>query len=76
MEKSKPKATLSPEYTTFSSVFSKEASSRLPPSRPYDHTINLDDTFVPKIGKVYPLSPDKQKATEAFLEENLCSGKI
>jgi hypothetical protein len=75
-EKSKPKATLPSEYTAFSFVFSEEASSCLPPSRPYDHTINLDDTFVPKIEKVYPLSPDEQKATEAFLEENLCSGKI
>jgi hypothetical protein len=75
-EKSKSKATLSPEYAAFSSVFSEEASSRLPPSCPYDHAINLDDTFVPKIEKVYHLSPDKQKATEAFLEKNLCSRKI
>jgi hypothetical protein len=75
-EKSKPKTTLSSEYAAFSSIFSKEASSRLLPSCPYDHAINLDDTFVPKIGKVYPLSPDEQKAMESFLEENLCSGKI
>jgi hypothetical protein len=75
-EKFKPKATLPPEYIAFSSVFSKEAFSCLPPSCPYDHAINLDDTFVPKIGKVYPLSPDKQKATETFLEENLYSRKI
>jgi hypothetical protein len=76
MEKSKPKATLPPEYAAFLSVSSEEASLRLPPSRPYDHAISLNDTFISKIGKVYPLSPDKQKATEAFLEENLCSGKI
>jgi hypothetical protein len=75
-EKSKPKATLPPEYPAFLSVFSEEASSCLPPSCPYDHAINLDNTFVPKIGKVYPLSHDKQKATEGFLEENLHSGKI
>ena len=47
-----------------------------PPSQPYDHEINLDDTFTPKIGKVYPLSPDERKATEDFLDENLASGKI
>ena len=31
---------------------------------------------MPKIGKIYPLSPDKKKATEDFLEENLAAGKI
>jgi hypothetical protein len=76
VEKSKPKTTLPSEYAAFSSVFSEEASSHLPPSRPYNHAINLDETFVPKIGKVYLLSSDEQKATESFLEENLCSGKI
>jgi phosphopantetheinyl transferase len=76
IEKSKPKTTLLSEYAAFSSVFSEEASSCLPPSYPYDHAINLDETFVSKIGKVYSLSPDEQKATEAFLEENLHSRKI
>jgi hypothetical protein len=75
-EKAKPKVTLPSEYSQFASVFSEAASAHLPPSRPYDHTINLDETFIPKIGKIYPLSPDEQRATEDFLEENLCSGKI
>ena len=75
-EKSKPKPMLPPEYSSFASVFSKEAIDHVPPSRPYDHEINLDDAFTPKIGKVYPLSPDKCKATEDFLDENLASGKI
>ena len=75
-EKSKPKAMLPPEYSSFASVFSKEATDHVPPSRPYDHEINLDDSFTPKIRKVYPLSPDEQKATEDFLDENLASGKI
>ena len=64
------------EYSAFASVFSKEATGHVPPSRPYDHEINLDGAFTPKIGKVYPLSPDEQKATKDFLDENLTSGKI
>ena len=75
-EKSKPKPTLPPEYSSFASVFLKEATDHVPPSRPYNHEINLDDSFTPKIGKVYPLSPDERKATEDFLDENLASGKI
>ena len=74
--KSKPKPTLPPEYSSFASVFSKEATDHVPPSRPYDHEINLDDAFTPKIGKVYSLSPDERKATEDFLDKNLASGKI
>ena len=62
-------------YQEFSSVFSEEAHC-FPPSRSCDHTINLDDSFVPKVGKIYPLTPKEQKATEVFLEENLQLGRI
>ena len=41
-----------------------------------DHEIKLDETFVPKMGKVFPLTPQEQKATEDFLEENLKLGRI
>ena len=63
-------------YEEFSSVFSEEEAHRFPPSRPYDHAINLDDSFIPKVGKIYPLAPKEQKATEDFLEENLRLGRI
>ena len=53
--------TLLEEYAEYAEVFSEEASQKMPPSRPYDHPILLDETFVPKIGKVYPLSPDEKK---------------
>ena len=39
------------EYAEYAEVFSEEASQRMPPSRPYDHPIFLNETFVPKIGK-------------------------
>ena len=57
-------------------VFSEEASQKMPPSWPYNHPILLDESFVPKIGKVYLLSTDKQKATNNFLEKNLQTRKI
>ena len=75
-EKPKSKVTLPQEYEPFAPVFSKEATASLPPSRPYDHEINLDETFVPKIGKLYPLTPDERKATEDFIDEHLATGKI
>ena len=45
-------------------------------SQPYDHEINLNESFTLKIGKIYPLSPNEKKATKDFLEENLATGKI
>ena len=75
-EKSKPPVVLLKEFSEFTEVFSEEATDHVPLSQPYDHKINLDETFIPKIGKIYPLSPDEKKATEDFLEENLASGKI
>ena len=68
--------TLPEEYAKFAEVFSEEASQKMPPSRPYNHPILLDETFAPKIGKVYLLSPNKQKPTDDFIEENLKMGKI
>ena len=76
MEKAKPKVSLPSEYADFAQVFSKEATAHVPLSHPYDHEINLDKSFAPKIGKIYPLSPNKKKATEDFLEANLATGKI
>ena len=57
-------------------VFLKEATDHIPPSCPYDHEINLNKSFKPKIGKVYSLSPEERKAIEDFLDENLKTGKI
>ena len=76
-QKVEERMVLLPErYKEFAQVFSEEASQKMPPSRPYDHPILLDDSFVPKIGKIYPLSPNEQKATDDFIEENLKNGKI
>ena len=57
--KDKPEVTLPPEYAAFSKVFDKPTAGTLPPSWLYDHKINMKETFVPKIGKIYPLSPEE-----------------
>ena len=76
MEKAKPKPSLPPKYAPYTLIFLKEAMDHVPPSHPYDHEINLNETFTPKIGKVYSLSPKECKATKDFLDENLRTGKI
>ncbi|ESK80664.1 reverse transcriptase-rnase h-integrase [Moniliophthora roreri MCA 2997] len=56
--------------------FEKGKSEWFPPSRTYDHAIELKPDFVPWNCKLYPLSPAKQKEQDKFLEENLCKGYI
>ena len=68
--------TLLEEYLEYAEVFLEEAFQKMPPRRAYDHPIKLDETFKPRVGKVYPLSPDEQKATDDFVEENFKNGKI
>jgi len=60
----------------FESVFAKEDFDILPEHRQWDHAIELVPGSAPKLLKVYPLSPVKQKELDSFLEENLCTGRI
>ena len=60
----------------FEDVFSEKTYEVLPPHRPYDHTIDLKPSFVPKIAKVYPLNPKEKEACQAFIEEHLKTGCI
>ena len=66
-----------PEYLwEFENVFSKETFNMLPPQKPWDHAIELEPGSKPTNCKVYLLSPKEQVKLDAFLEENLCTGKI
>ena len=58
-------------YKKYLSVFSEEEAHQFPPSQNCNHKINLDNSFIPKVRKVFPLTPQEQKATGDFLEENL-----
>ena len=55
----------------FTDVFSEKTYDILPPHCPYDHTIDLKPSFVPKIAKVYPLNPKEKEACQAFIDEHL-----
>ena len=46
-----------------------------PPSRTFDHAIELNKGFSPKVAKVYPLNP-KEQAYRVFVDEHLKSRKI
>ena len=68
---------LLPAYVAeFQSVFAKEDFDILPEHHKWDHTIKLIPRVEPKSSKVYPLSPLEQAELDAFLEENLHTGRI
>jgi hypothetical protein len=70
-------AKLPKEYQDFAQLFSNEAANRFPPSREWDHAINLKpgapDALV---CKVYPMTRDEDTALEKFLKEMVAKGYI
>ena len=74
-EKSK-KVSISKFCADFADVFSKKTYEQLPPHCSFDYIINLKDTFIPKIAKVYPLNPAEKDACKAFIKEHLETGCI
>ena len=64
------------EYHKFLKVFSKGESERMPLRKPWDHAIDLKDTFQPKKGHIIPLSPTEQEEVSAFIDDQLWKGYI
>jgi len=64
------------EYHEFADVFSKTKAEVLPPHRPYDLKINLEEDAQPPVGPIYSLSASEQEALKEFIEENLTTGFI
>ena len=64
------------EFHEFLDVFSEEKAAQFPESQPWDHKIEMKDTFVPKSFKTYNLTPQEQIELDKFLKENLEKGYI
>jgi hypothetical protein len=72
----RPKVELLVPLKRFQGVFKKKNIEELPPSRSFDHGIDLDADFVPKVAKVYLLNPKEHEACQNFVDEHLATGKI
>jgi Reverse transcriptase (RNA-dependent DNA polymerase) len=64
------------QFHDFEDVFSKLSFDALLDRKPWDHAIELELGAKASSTKVYPLSPNKQTELDAFIEENLASGRI
>jgi hypothetical protein len=70
-------AQLPPEYQEFARLFSDEAADRFPPSREWDHAIDLKPGAPDALDcKVYPMTRDEDTVLEKFLDEMVGKGYI
>ena len=72
----KDEVVLPPQYSKYADVFGEQMFNTLPPCRDFNHAIDLKDSFIPKVTKLYPLNPQELEACTAFVEENLQMGRI
>ena len=71
-----PEELVPEEYHKFLNVFSKKESERMPIRKPWDHAIDLKDTFKSKKGRIIPLLPQEQEEVTVFLDDQLKKGYI
>ena len=67
---------LPPQYAKYAKVFNKPGEGELSPWWPFDHGIDLKETFIPKVAKTYPMNPKEMEACKAFINEHLKSGNF
>ena len=58
-------------YHKYPKVFSKKELKRMPIRKPWDHVIELKDTFKPKKGRLIPLSHVEQEEVSVFKDDQL-----
>jgi len=57
-------------------VFGKKQSERMPIRKLWDHTIEVQEEFVPRKGKVYLLLREEREEVHKFIKEQLRKGYI
>jgi len=57
-------------------VFRKKQSERMPMKKLWDHAIEVKEEFMPRKGKVYPLSREEREEVREFVKEQLRKGYI
>jgi len=57
-------------------VFGKKQSEKMPTRKLWDHAIDMKEGFIPRKGKVYPLSREEREEVREFVKEQLWKGYI
>ena len=57
-------------------MFGKKQLERMPTRKLWDHAIDVKEGFIPRKGKVYPLSREESEEVREFVREQLRKGYI
>jgi len=55
-------------------VFGKQESEWMPVHKTWDHAIDLQEEFVPRNGRIYPLSRIEREEVQVFVDSQLKKG--
>jgi len=64
------------QFHKYLKMFEKKDSERMPMRKAWDHAIDLREGFVPKKGKIYPLSRVEKEEVQEFVKDQLRKGYI
>ena len=67
---------VSKQFHKYLKVFEKKESERMLTRKAWDHAIDLREGFVPKKGKIYPLSRVEREEVQEFVKDQLRKGYI
>ena len=59
------------EFHRWIKVFGKKQLERMPTRKIWDHVIDVKEEFIPRKGKVYPLSREEREEVREFVKEQL-----
>jgi hypothetical protein len=73
-----PATIVPPEFHNWLHVFSRKEADKLPPHRPTDHAIEIQEEQLDKLprGQLYGMSRDELLELDRYLKENLAKGFI
>lgn len=64
------------DYLQYADIFSKSRSNSLPPHRPCDHKINVEEPAIIPHGPIYNLSELELQCLRTYINDNLSNGFI
>ena len=76
LDKEKVRNIVPQKFHKWLKVFEKAESERIPVKKPWNHTINLREDFVPRKGRTYLMSREEKEEVREFMKKQLKKGYI
>ena len=76
LDKEKVRNIVPQKFHKWLKVFEKIESERIPVKKPWNHTINLREDFVPRKGRTYLMSREEKEEIREFVKKQLKKGYI